>query len=82
MELAREVERIARRKGCSISQIALAWVIHHSGRSGFPEIVTIPGATTSSRVEENMKSVTLSDAEFEELNNATRRFEIVGTRYP
>ena len=82
MELAREVGRIAQRKGCSIGQIALAWVRHHSGTPGFPEIIPIPGATTSSRVEENTKIVALTEAEYKELNESVEKFEIVGTRYP
>lgn len=82
MELAREVEKIARKKGCAVSQVALAWVRYHSGKPGFPEILPIPGATTSSRVEENTKTVDLTEAEFKELNKAVEKFEVVGTRYP
>lgn len=82
MELAREVERIAKKKGCPVSQVALAWVRHHGGKPGFPEILPIPGATTSSRVKENTKIVDLTEAEYEELNRAVEKYEIVGTRYP
>lgn len=55
MELANEVGRIAKRKKCSIGQLALAWVRHHSGRPDFPGVLPIPGATTPARVEENMQ---------------------------
>lgn len=82
MQLVHEVAGVARRKGCSIGQVALAWVRHHSGRPGFPEILPIPGATTPARVEENTTHVTLTEAEFEELSIAAERFEIAGTRYP
>jgi pyridoxine 4-dehydrogenase len=82
MKLVKEVERIAQQKGCSIGQIALAWVKHHSGKPGFPDIIPIPGATTSSRVEENTKSVAFTDLEYKELNEAVEKFEIVGARYP
>ena len=82
MELVHEVERIAREKGCSIGQIALAWVKYHSGKPGFPEILPIPGATTSSRIEENTMNVALTDIEYKALNKAVAKFKIVGTRYP
>lgn len=82
MHLVHEVERIAERKGCSVGQIALAWVKYHSGKPGFPTIIPIPGATTSTRIEENMKDVELTAAEFKELNEAVAKFEVVGSRYP
>ena len=82
MKLVHEVQRVADQKGCTIGQIALAWVRHHSGRPRFPDVIPIPGATTSSRVEENSKVVVLTDDEFEQLNEAVKRYEIVGTRYP
>ena len=82
MEFAHEVRRIALERGCTIGQIALAWVKYHSGKPGFPQILPIPGATTSSRIEENTRSVILTDVEYEELNQAVERFKIVGTRYP
>lgn len=82
MMLVHEVQRIADQMGCTIGQIALAWVRHHSRRPGFPDIIPIPGATTSSRVEENSKVVVLTDDEFARLNEAVKSYEIVGTRYP
>nr|POE63596.1 putative pyridoxal reductase 2 [Quercus suber] len=82
LRLVHEVEKIAKTKGCSIGQIALAWVKHHSGKPGFPEIIPIPGATTSARVEENTNGVVLTEGEFSELNEAVEKFEVVGSRLP
>lgn len=83
LQLAHEVAKLALRKGCSVAQLALAWVRHHSGMPGFPEVIPIPGATTVERVEENSAdNVRLTAEEFEELNKMVKNFEIVGTRYP
>lgn len=82
MQLVHRIEEIAMKKGCSIGQIALAWVRHHSGRPGYPEIIPIPGATTSPRVIENNTMISLTEIEFSELNNAVETFQVVGTRYP
>lgn len=82
MKLVYEVEKVAEQKGCSIGQVALAWVTHHSGKPGFPEIIPIPGATTSARVEENMKIVSLTETEFQQLNDAVGKHVVLGARYP
>ena len=83
MELVHDIERINRqRSGSTIGQLALAWVRYHNMRSGFPEVIPIPGSTTAERVEENCKLVQLTDTEYEEMCTAVGRCEIVGTRYP
>lgn len=82
LELVYKVEAVAKRKGCTPGQIALAWVIHQSGRNGMPEIIPIPGATTEARILENMKEVTLKDAEFAELQEIVKNAIPAGGRYP
>lgn len=82
MALVYAIEKISRRKGCSISDIALAWVKYHSSKPGFPEIIPIPGATSSNRVEQNTNLISLTDLEYKELNSAVEAYKIVRTRYP
>ncbi len=67
---------IAKRKGCTGAQLALAW-IHSQGDDVFP----IPGTKSSSRIEENAKAllVTLSQEEKLEIEDAVR---VLGDRYP
>lgn len=90
-----EVDKIAKKKGVTRTQIAVAWVRCLSGRSITIDqneggektiklglIVPIPGSTTKSRVEENCKVVDLSDAEMEELNDVVRKNTTIGGRYP
>jgi pyridoxine 4-dehydrogenase len=57
----------SKRHGVSPAQLALAWVLRRS-----PVMLPIPGTSTVAHLEENMKAaaVDLSDAEFEDLEQA------------
>ena len=94
-KITEEVDKIAKKKGVTRTQIAIAWVRCLSGRSITIDqneggektiklglVVPIPGSTTKSRVEENCKVVDLSDAEMEELNEVVRKNTTIGGRYP
>lgn len=81
MDLVREVQALARSKGCTPGQIALAWVKAHSGRDGLPVIVPIPGTTTKKRLAENMKEIALSEGDLKELDEAVKRCSVHGGRY-
>jgi len=48
LELVATVERLARAKGCTPAQLALAWLLSRGG-----DIVPIPGTTKFERVQEN-----------------------------
>ena len=52
VDLVTKVEDIAKQKGCTASQLALAWVLAQGD-----DIVPIPGTRRSTRLEENLKSV-------------------------
>ena len=80
--LVSELDKIAKRKQCSLAQLSLAWVRTLSQRPGMPVIIPLPGATTVARVKENATEVQLSDEDFEEMNAALDRYEVKGDRYP
>ena len=82
MKLVKAVEHVADKKGCSVGQVAMAWVMAQNGKKGMPVFVPIPGATTEARVKENMTEVKLSGAELAELQNAMDTIPILGGRYP
>lgn len=82
LKLVAEVETIAKQKGCTPGQVAMAWVKHWSGRGGMPVIIPIPGTTTADRVSENMKDVELSDQDLKIIADALNRCEVKGDRYP
>lgn len=82
LELVRQVEGVAKSKGCTPAQLAIAWVRKHSNRSGLPTIIPIPGAIAASRVQENAELVELTEEEFSTLNNIVFSFKTAGARYP
>ena len=81
LELAKEVELIAERKGCTPAQVALGWVRGLNGKEGMPVIIPIPGATTEERVRENGKLVTMTEGEMEEIGSVMKRKTVIGGRY-
>lgn len=76
-----EVQKVAKAKGCTPAQVALAWVRSYSGKDGFGTIIPIPGSTTEERATENGTEVTLSDEELKELEEIMERTVVAGSRY-
>ena len=70
------VEQMAQAKGCSSSQVALAWVLHQGD-----DIVPIPGTKRRSYLEQNAAatSVTLSANDCAQLEQALHN--VAGERY-
>jgi aryl-alcohol dehydrogenase-like predicted oxidoreductase len=71
-ELARpggKLEAMAKRHEATVSQLSLAWLLHHS-----PVILPIPGTSSVEHLEENVKAqdVTLGDEEWAEIEAAAR----------
>lgn len=81
VKLLHAVEDIAKAKKATPAQIALGWVLAQSGAQGMPTIIPIPGATTSARIEENMKPVKLSPDDMSALNEILKKFAPLGGRY-
>ena len=81
LRLTEEVEKLARQKGCTVAQVAIAWVRGMSGRNGLGVIVPIPGATTEARVLENCKDVRLTDEEMQQIEDILKKNKVIGERY-
>jgi aryl-alcohol dehydrogenase-like predicted oxidoreductase len=77
--LVAEIEQIAREKGCTPSQLTLAWLLAQG-----PDVVAIPGTRYIHRLDENVGAlaVTLTPAEVERIAVAVPRGAAAGTRYP
>ncbi|KAL2787427.1 Aldo/keto reductase [Aspergillus keveii] len=71
-----EIKKLAARKGCTISQIALAWVAAQG-------LIAIPGTTKVHRLEENFASreVDLSEEERAEMRRIVESAKPHGNRY-
>ena len=79
LELADLVEKIATAKGCTPSQLALAWLLAQGD-----DIFPIPGTTKISRLEENIAAVNvqLTPADLSEIDRCFPPDSASGTRYP
>lgn len=71
-----EIKKLASRKGCSISQIALAWVAAQG-------MIAIPGTTKAKRLEENWASreIEMTDEEKKEMRGIIDAAKPHGNRY-
>ena len=72
------LEAIAKRKGVTPSQLALAWVLAQG-----EDVIPIPGTKRRKYLEENAAAVNikLTEADIQELEAAIPLNEIVGDRY-
>jgi aryl-alcohol dehydrogenase-like predicted oxidoreductase len=79
LRLLDEVNAIARGKGCTASQLALAWVLAQG-----EDIVPIPGTKRRKYLEENAAAVEirLTPEELARIDRALPRGAAAGTRYP
>lgn len=79
IELVDKVEEIAKNKGITPAQLALAWVLSKGN-----DIVPIPGTKHIKYLEENAKAseITLTDNELEEIENVLPAGAASGLRYP
>lgn len=82
LQLVKQVQELAKQKGCTPAQLAISWTIAQSTRPGMPRIIPIPGATTVERVVENSKTVEIRPEELDKLDAIIAKFEIKGDRYP
>jgi aryl-alcohol dehydrogenase-like predicted oxidoreductase len=79
LELVKKLGEMAAHKGCSPSQLAIAWVMAQG-----PDIVPIPGTKRRKYLEQNLGAleVTLSAAELKQLDEIAPKGVAAGTRYP
>lgn len=72
------VQRIARDKGCTPAQLALAWLLHKA-----PHIVPIPGTTRLDHLQEDLgaAAVKLSPQHMAQLESLINQDNVAGPRY-
>ena len=78
LALVGRIEGIAARKRCTPAQLALAWLLTHSG------VVPIPGSKSRSRAEENARAVEvqLTSTDISEIEGIAPKGVAAGARYP
>ena len=79
LELVEEIAALAREKGCTPSQLALAWVLAQG-----EDIVPIPGTKHRRYLEENVAAlrIALSAQDLMRIDRALPAGSAAGTRYP
>ena len=79
LDLVSRVEQIAGEKGCTPTQLVLAWLLAQG-----QEIVPIPGTKHRRFVEENVRApeITLTPADLERIAEVAPRGVTAGDRYP
>jgi len=79
LDLVREIEAMAREKGCAPSQLALAWVLAQG-----EDIVPIPGTKRRRYLEENVGAldVSLTPEDLARIDRIIPPGAAAGTRYP
>jgi aryl-alcohol dehydrogenase-like predicted oxidoreductase len=79
LRLVESIEAVARDKGCTASQLALAWVLAQG-----KDVVPIPGTKRRKYLEENASAsaVSLNAEELQLIDKAAPRGAAVGLRYP
>jgi aryl-alcohol dehydrogenase-like predicted oxidoreductase len=75
-KIVEEIKMLAQRKGCTLTQVALAWVISQG-------MIPIPGTTKPQRLEENFASreVELTEEETKEMRSILDSLKPEGNRY-
>ena len=78
LELVRQVQSLANEKGCSASQLALAWVLAQGD-----DIIPIPGTKRRSYLEQNAAAaeIQLSAKELKRIDEVAPHGVASGSRY-
>jgi aryl-alcohol dehydrogenase-like predicted oxidoreductase len=79
LQLVRHLEELAAKKGCTPSQLALAWVLAQG-----PDMAPIPGTTSQKHLEENLGAleITFTPEELARINEIAPQGVASGDRYP
>ncbi len=79
LTLVAHVESLAKKKGCTASQLALAWLLHRGG-----DIVPIPGTKRRAFLDENAGAlaIALSDEDLAAIEAIVPKNVAAGGRYP
>jgi aryl-alcohol dehydrogenase-like predicted oxidoreductase len=77
LALVERIEVVARDKGCTPAQLALAWLLHHDN------VIPIPGTSSQKRLEENVAAanIELTTRDLEQIEGVMAKGAAAGMRY-
>lgn len=78
LNLVAHLRELAREKGCTAAQLALAWVLHQG-----EDIIPIPGTRNPEHLQENVSAaaITFSPNELSRINDVAPKYIAHGERY-
>jgi aryl-alcohol dehydrogenase-like predicted oxidoreductase len=78
LDLVDKVVQLAKTKGCTPGQLALAWLLKQGDN-----VIPIPGTRQLKYLEENLGSlkVELSDREVKEIREVAEKADVIGESY-
>lgn len=79
LKLVEEVEKLAKKKGCAPSQLALAWLLQQGD-----SVIPIPGTRQVKYMEENLGALKIqfTPEELKQIRDVAEKAEVKGERYP
>lgn len=79
LELVKRIQEIAAERGCTASQLALAWVLAQG-----EDLIPIPGTKRRTYLEENLDAlnIELTAEDLQRINDVAPQGVAAGTRYP
>lgn len=81
MKLVKEIEKLTKKTGHTMPQVAIAWVTSQAKKWNIP-VIPIPGCTKVARVKENITEVALNEQDLDELSQLAGKIPVHGNRYP
>ncbi|KAL2130831.1 hypothetical protein VTI74DRAFT_5874 [Chaetomium olivicolor] len=82
LALVAELEKLARSKAVSPSQLALSWLKLQGRKPGVAVIIPVAGARSPERVGENAETIELSEEDSQAIASILDSVPVHGTRYP
>jgi aryl-alcohol dehydrogenase-like predicted oxidoreductase len=78
LAVADRLQQLAREKSCTPAQLALAWILRRH-----PDVVPIPGTSSTARLEENVRAaeVHLNEQDFKRMEEVFPHGAVQGERY-
>jgi len=83
LRLVDSLKALADRKGCTVGQLALAWLQAQADRHGLPAVVPIPGTTSLKHLTDNIAAldISLTPEDLEEIDSLVPPESSPGNRY-
>lgn len=73
-KLVEAIDKFAQRKGLTVAQVAIAWVVRQGA-------IPIPGSSKLERIRINSRAAELGEEDMQELESLRKQLPVAGERY-